>query len=138
MRLTKPTARRSGAAIVEAAIVVPVLLLLLYGVFCGTIMVLTVDEVETAAREGARWASVRGASYQFNTNQPAATAADIATYTKTQRVTIDDAKMTVNVSWDSSNRPGNYVTVEVIYAWDGLGPFPARTFVARSTQLISY
>src|SRR5436309_1693541 len=82
MRLTKPTARRSGAAIVEAAIVVPVLLLLLYGVFCGTIMVLTVDEVESAAREGARWASVRGASYQFNTNQPAATAADIATYTK--------------------------------------------------------
>ena len=138
MRLTKPTTRRSGAALVEAAIVIPVALFLLYVVFCGTIMVLTVNEVDTAAREGARWASVRGASYAFNTKQPAATADDISTYTKTQRVTIDDQQMTVNVSWDATNRPGNYVQVEVVYNWSGLGPFPAQQFVARSKQLVTY
>jgi Flp pilus assembly protein TadG len=138
MRLVKPNTRRSGAALVEAAFVVPVILLLLYGVFCGAIMVITVDQVDTAAREGARWASVRGAMYQFDSHQPAATADDVNTYTKAQGVTLDTTQMTVNTTWNTSNRPGNYVTVEVIYNWPGLGPFPAQQFVGRSSQLVSY
>jgi len=138
MRLAKPNTRRSGAALVEAAFVLPVILLLLYGVLCGAYMVITVDQVDTAAREGARWASVRGNMYSFENKQPAATAGDISTYTKTQVATLDTSKMTVNTSWDTNNRPGNYVTVQVIYNWPGLGPFPAQQFVAQSTQLISY
>ena len=138
MRVTKPSARRSGAALVEAAFVLPVLLFLLYVLFCGAIMVLTVDQVDAAAREGARWASVRGTSYQFNTNQPPATAADVDAYVKTQGVTLDTSKTTVNTTWDLSNRPGNYVTVEVRYQWEGLGPFPAKEFVARTSQLVTY
>ena len=138
MRLTKSTARRSGAALVEAAIVIPVILSLLYGIICGALMVLTVDEVETATREAARYASVRGSSYAFNSGQPAATAADIAQYAKAQGVTLDVSQITCNVSWDKSNRPGNYVTVEVRYQWSGLGPFGAQEFVGRSTMLVSY
>jgi Flp pilus assembly protein TadG len=138
MRVIKPIRRRSGAALVEAAFVVPVLLLLLYGVFCGAIMVITVDQVDTAAREGARWASVRGASYAFDSKQPPATAADVGTYVKDQGVTLDPNQMTVNTTWNANNRPGNYVTVEVVYNWPGLGPFGAQQFVARSTQLVSW
>jgi Flp pilus assembly protein TadG len=138
MRLRKPTARRSGAALVEAAFVVPVLLLMLYGVFCGAIMVITVDQVDTAAREGARWASVRGNMYAFDTKQPAATPAAVSAFVKTQGVTLDPNRMTVNTTWNTNNRPGNFVTVEVIYNWPGLGPFKAKQFVARSTQLVSY
>jgi Flp pilus assembly protein TadG len=138
MRVTKPSARRSGAALVEAAFVLPVLLLLLYGLFCGAIMVLTVDQVDAAAREGARWASVRGTSYQFNTGNPAATAADVDTYVKTQGVTLDTSLMTNTTTWNAANRPGNYVTVEVKYNWPGLGPFAAREFTARSSQLVTY
>ena len=138
MRLLKPSARRSGAALVEAAFVIPVILLLLYGIFCGAIMALTVDQVDAAAREGARWASVRGSSYQFNTKQPAATAADVDAYVKTQGVTLDTSLMTNTTTWNATNRPGNYVTVEVKYQWPGLGPFPAREFVARSSQLVTY
>jgi Flp pilus assembly protein TadG len=138
MRLRKPTARRSGAALVEAAFVVPVILFLLYVVFCGAIMVITVDQVDTAAREGARWASVRGNMYSFDTKQPAATPADVSAVVKAQGVTLDPNRMTVNTTWSTSNRPGNYVTVEVVYNWPGLGPFKAQQFVARSTQLVSY
>ena len=138
MRVTKPSARRSGAALVEAAFVVPVLLLLLYALFCGAIMVITVDEVDAAAREGARWASVRGSSYAFNTKQPPATPIDIDAHVKTTGVTLESSRLTTNTSWDLANRPGNYVTVEVRYQWPGLGPFPAREFVARSSQLVTY
>jgi Flp pilus assembly protein TadG len=138
MRVIKPTDRRSGAALVEAALVVPVILLLLYGVFCGAIMVITVDQVDTAAREGARWASVRGAMYAFDSKQPAATAADVNAYVQAQGVTLEQSQMTVNTTWQGSNRPGNYVTVEVVYNWPGMGPFGAQQMVARSTQLVSY
>jgi Flp pilus assembly protein TadG len=139
MRLTQPAARRrSGAALVEAAFVLPVLLLLLYGIFCGTIMVLVVDEVDQSAREGARWASVRGWEYNFYTGGTAATADSIKDYVKTTPVNLDPSLMTVTSTWQASNRAGQYVTVEVSYAWPGLGPFGAKTIVARSTQQISY
>ena len=139
MRLTRPAARRrSGAALVEAAFVLPVLIFLLYVIFCGTLMVLAVDEVDQSAREGARWASVRGWSYEFNTKKPAATPDDIVAHTKAQPVTLSPALMTVTPTWQSSNRVGQYVTVEVKYAWPGMGPFAAREFVARSSQQISY
>ena len=138
MRVTKPSARRSGAALVEAAFVLPVLLLLLYSLFCGAIMVITVDEVDAAAREGARWASVRGSSYYFNTAQPPATAADVDTHVKSQPVTLETSRITTNVSWQANNRPGNYVTVEVRYQWPGLGPFSAQEFVSRSSQIVTY
>ena len=122
----------------EAAFVLPVLLFLLYVLFCGAIMVITVDQVDAAAREGARWASVRGTSYQFNTKKPAATAADVDAYVKTQGVTLDTSLMTNTTTWSAANRPGNYVNVEVMYNWPGLGPFSARTFTARSSQLVTY
>lgn len=138
MRLKKSGARRSGAALVEAAIVIPVILILLYGLICGALMVLAVDEVETATREAARYASVRGSSYAFNSGTSAATPESIAQYAKDHGVTLDRSKMTCNVTWDKTNRPGNYVTVEVRYQWPGLGPFPAREMVSRSTMLITY
>jgi Flp pilus assembly protein TadG len=139
MRLNQVAAsRRSGAAVVEGAIVIPVLIFLLYVIFCGALMVLTVDEVDASAREGARWASVRGWSYNFYTNQPAATSDDIINYTKAQPVSLDPSLMTVTPSWQASNRAGQYVTVDVSYDWPGLGPFPAQTFYSRSSQRISY
>jgi Flp pilus assembly protein TadG len=138
MRVKPHAARRSGAALVEAAFVVPVILLLLYGIFCGAIMVITVDQVDTAAREAARFASTRGASYAFNTGNPAATSTDISNFAQSQGVTLDSSAMNVSVSWDTSNRPGNYVTVQVVYNWPGLGPFGAQTFTATSTQLVTY
>jgi Flp pilus assembly protein TadG len=138
MKLQKTPSRRSGAAVVEAAFIVPVLLLLIIGTLSGALMVISADEVATASREGARWASVRGASYQFNTKQPAATADDVRDFVKQQGVTLDPSQMTVTTTWDTSNKMGNYVTVEVRYQWTGLWPFGAREFVCRSTQLVTY
>jgi Flp pilus assembly protein TadG len=139
MRLSRPTARRrTGSALVEAAFVLPVLIFLLYVIFCGTLMVLVVDEVDQSAREGARWASVRGWSYNFYTGKPAATPDDIRDYVKAQPVTLDPSLMTVTPTWQASNRAGQYITVQVVYDWPGLGPFEARQFTAQSSQQISY
>jgi Flp pilus assembly protein TadG len=138
MRVRKANDRRSGAAAVEAAIVVPVLLLLLYGVISGALYVFAVDEVVTASREGARFASVRGADYEFYTRKPAATADDIRNVVLDQGVLLDRSRITCNVSWSGSNRPGSYVTVEVRYQWQAMGPFGDREIVSRTSMLISY
>jgi len=138
MRLSRKSTRRSGAALVEAAIVIPVLLLLLYGIVSGALMVFTADEVSAASREGARYASVRGYQYAFYTGRPAATADEIKTEALSKGVLLDKSKATVTVTWDVSNREGNYVTVEVKYQWKGIGFFKDKEFVSRSTQLMSY
>ncbi len=57
MRLRTP--RRRGAAVVEAAFVLPIALLLLLGVFEYCRFVFLVQVAENAAREGARYASAR-------------------------------------------------------------------------------
>jgi Flp pilus assembly protein TadG len=138
MKLRSSNCRRSGAAVVEAAIIVPIMLLLIIGTVSGALMAIAADEVASASREGARWASVRGSSYAFNTGQPAATEEDIRDFVLQQGVTLQPSQVTVTATWDTSNRPGNYVTVEVRYQWTGLWPFGSREFVCRSTQLVTY
>ena len=138
MRIRRLETRRPGAAIVEAAVVLPVLLLILFGIISGAIMVYTADEVANVSREGARYASVHGTAYSMATKQPAATADDVKAYVMAQGVMLEPSRMTVNVSWQATNRPGQYVTVEVIYDWPGIGPFGAQTFTDRSTMLMSY
>ena len=139
MRLQRiSNARRGGAAVVEAAIVIPVLLLLLYGIFSGALLVFAADEVSAASREGARYASVRGHDYQWYTGKPAATADEIKTAAMNHNVLLDKSKATVTVTWDSSNRTGHYVTVEVKYQWKSIGIFKDREFVSRSTMMITY
>jgi Flp pilus assembly protein TadG len=138
MRLQTTGSRRSGAAIVEAAIVLPILLFLLYGITSGALMVFTADEVANSSREGARYASVRGSDYHFYTGKPEATAEEIIEHTKKQSVLLDKSRITCTVTWQSNNRPGGFVTVEVRYQWKSLGPFGDREFVSRSTMLVSY
>jgi Flp pilus assembly protein TadG len=133
-----PNARRSGAAVVEAAIILPVILLLLIGIMSGAIMIYTADEVSNVSREGARWASVRGTDYAFYMKKPAATADDVKAYVLQQPVMLDPSRMTVTVTWQGTNRPGQYVTVEVSYDFPGLGIFGAQTFHSKSTTLMTY
>jgi len=138
MTLRKPKACRSGAVVVEAALVLPVILLLLIAIMSGAIMVFMADEVSNVSREGARWASVRGADYAMTTHRPAATAADVKAYVLQQPVMLDRSRMTVNVTWQGSNRAGQFVTVEVYYDFPGIGIFGARTFHSKSTTLMTY
>lgn len=138
MSQRKPNARRSGSAVVEAAIVLPVVFLLLLGIMSGAIMIYTADEVSNVSREGARWASVRGTDYALTMKKPAATADEVKAYVLQQPVMLDPSRMTVNVSWQGSNRPGQFVTVEVSYDFPGLAIFGARTFHSKSTALMTY
>src|SRR5262249_15859062 len=64
---------RRGVSHVERAIIYPLTLLLLPGILIGGLGIFRYQQVASLAREGARYASVRGAKYAQSV--PGATAA---------------------------------------------------------------
>ena len=135
---------------VEAAVVYPLLFLLLFGLIVGGICVFRYQQVVLLSREAARYACVRGSdsSQQTNPGQPSPTAAQI-----TQQVVLpmsagmEPDKVTVQIQWispatnrvvdwdssprspssldDQGNPVTNHVRVTVTYVWDAGILFPA-------------
>ena len=78
--------KRRGATLVEAAIVYSVLFQLLIGMIVGGLGVFRYQQVASLAREGARYASVRGTQYATNTGiPPTLPATDPSARTRTRR-----------------------------------------------------
>ena len=143
--------RRRGATVIEMAVVFPVLILLLFGLVVGGMGIYRYQQVAHLAREGARYASVRGTDYQREVSgATAATAQSVYDNAiKPQAVALDLAKLTYQVTWNSTNSPstttnfelpvGNTVSVTVTYQWFPewflIGPI---TFSSTSTLPMSY
>ena len=138
--ILRQTPKRRAALAVETAIVLPVMLFLLLMLIIGGIGVFRYQQVACLAREGARWASVRGSSWQIDTDGTATTQNDIlqngvlplAVGMDTSKVTIQvdliDGQTGTATAWDSSRRSPvsltnknegvtNRVRVTVNYEW---------------------
>lgn len=127
----------AGQALVEFALIFPVLSAMIFGVFEFAIAFYTYHYVSYAAREGTRYAIVRGSlSCTDSATMPGcnATADQISTYVKGFGYPgINPASTTVNTTWLSPtaganptwsactvapcNAPGNLVQVQVNYAF---------------------
>jgi Flp pilus assembly protein TadG len=141
-----------GANMVESAIATAVVMMLLFGVFDFSLAFYTYHYVSDAAREGSRWAMVRGSkscAQTPNLSDCGATADEIAAYVKGLGYPgIDSADyMDVSVStgaatnstasngtsttvWSTTtandmtyNVPGDVVTVQVVYHFPMSLPF---------------
>jgi Flp pilus assembly protein TadG len=137
--------RRQGATLVEAAIVYPVFLLLTVGVIVVGLGMFRYNQMASLAREGARWASVRGSQYASDTGNATATSGSsgsIATYVKSLAAGLDTNSLTVTTSWSTSNdssTPGkNAVSVTVSYPWVPEAYFGGVTLTSTSVMTISY
>ncbi len=129
MRLSRR--RRSGATLVECAIVYPITFLLILGLIVGGMGMFRYQETASLAREAARWASVHGGQFAKDTGNPAATPADVYNNVIAPRaVALDLNKLTYAVAWNSDNNPyhsvvvngtltpvANTVSVTVTYQW---------------------
>ena len=146
-----------GSNLVETAISTSIVLALLFGVFDMSLCFYTYHYVSDAAREGARYAVVRGSTACANTpnldvceagDAGGATEADIASYVQGQGYPGIDAQknMTVKtytcpsangaVRWPAlpncpegiaSNAPGDLVKVQVTYNFPLSIPFWKQT-----------
>jgi Flp pilus assembly protein TadG len=140
-----------GAALVEFALSVTALFTFLFGVMVMATALYSYHFVSEAAREGARYAIVRGSgctTYSgFTSNCPISTAAPIQSYVRSLGFPgIDTNNLTVAAAWSAypsgtctpsaaCNNPGNQVQVTVSYQLPVKIPFvPARTLTMTSTS----
>jgi Flp pilus assembly protein TadG len=139
-----------GSAIMETAMSSIILLTFIFGGMEAGFAVYSYHFISEAAREGTRYAIVRGSSCvnptDFTTACPALQA-DIQSYVKNLGYPgIDPSNMTVTVGYAgyptgttctpsaSCNNPGNLVTVTVQYNFALNVPFiPAHTYAMSSS-----
>lgn len=96
----------SGQALVEMAIILPILLILLFGIIEYGRGFAAYLAVATASREGARIATVGGTDSEINS----------AVTQRTSAMRLDSAKLTISITPTSCSRTrGASVTVEVTY-----------------------
>lgn len=126
---------REGSVVVEFAIAVPIMLLLLFGVFDFGRMMWLSSSVKHAAAEGVRYAMVRGAE-----SSVPATSDQISTFVKGRATGVNANDLAVAVSWSPDNNPGSTITVQVDYQYEFLLsrmlPFGPVELSGASTKVV--
>ena len=97
-----------GVAAVEFAFAFPILILLLVGTLDIGRALWYTSTLDHAAREGARYASLRGAESLYP-----ASDAEIQSFVRDRAIAIDPSHLTVSVAWAPNRHSGGYVTVQV-------------------------
>jgi Flp pilus assembly protein TadG len=142
-----------GQTIVETAMSMIILLTFMFGVFEAGFAIYSYHFISEAAREGTRYAIVRGSSAGPACTVPgpptcSAQTADIQTYVEYLGFPgINPGNMTVTPSWSAyangsscpatppCNSPGNLVTIKVTYNFPLTVPFvPKQTYAMSSTS----
>jgi len=116
--------RQRGASMVELALVATVFLMLIFGIMDFGRALFTYHGVADAAREGSRWAMVRGSTCPAAAcPSGAATSSDIQTYVRSRNGTLmTPSNITVTATWSGGGTcgaahpdPGCVVAVTVTY-----------------------
>ena len=137
-----------GSVTIETAVSFVLHFALLFGVMEASLGVYAFHFTAEAAREGTRFASVRGFSCTGSMSACPAQSSDIQTYVKGMTYPgIDPAAMTVTTTWSafpsgtvcspstSCNNPGDLVTVVVQYRFPFAVPLlPSNTWAVTSTS----
>ena len=149
MKRKSSFAGRPGALTVEFAMISPLLFLLLIGLVVGGLGVFRYQQVASLAREGSRYASVRGTEYAADTKLPVATQASVYKEVVLARaVGLDPNALSCTVTWDKYNSPqtvypdktvvGNIVSVTVTYQWIPEGMLGGMTLSSTSKLPMSH
>ncbi len=137
-----------GSNLVEMALVMIILLTVLFGLMQISLALYTYHYVSEAAREGTRYAMVRGSSCSAFTAACPASSDDVQSYIYSLGFPgINPSAMAVTTAWSAypaggaclpsagCNNPGNQVKVTVNYQYPLSIPFiPATTIGMSSTS----
>ena len=108
---------QAGQSLAELSIVLVLFLVLLFGIVDAGRLIFAYNAVSAGAREGVRWAVVRGATSPLGT----ATKDDIKAFVQNSTVgtTVD-----VDATWTPDSAPGSTVAVTVTSPFSPIAPFP--------------
>ncbi|MGB0035805.1 MAG: TadE family protein [Candidatus Acidiferrales bacterium] len=124
-----------GSHLVEFALSVTLLFTFIFGIMDFSRAMYAYHFVANAARDGTRYAMVRGATCKAWTTACPASASDVQTYLKNVPLGIDPTAITVTTSWTPDNNPGSVVQVQVQYKFKFiLRPLPTSTLTMTSSS----
>lgn len=116
--MTQRDKQRHGATVLECAFVFPVFFLLIVGTIIAGVGVFRYQEIAALAREAARYASVRGNTFERQTGTKAATEKEIYdNVILPKSYALDQSKLQYKVTWDPDKQQGSTVKVELSYRW---------------------
>jgi Flp pilus assembly protein TadG len=129
--------KRRGISAVEGAVVYPVTMMLIMGTIVAGLGVFRYQQLQSLAREGARYASVHGPAYVASQagNTEASTSTVLA-YVQGLAVGLNGLNCT-EVTYSSTTIPCT-VTVTLTYTWKPEGYFKSQAWTASSTVLVTY
>ena len=128
--------RQRGSAVVELAILAPLLFLVTIGAFELGRGMWVKHTLSHVASEAARYAAVRSV-----TSDDPATESKVATRVKSQAVGINPDDLVVQTAWTPGNTVGGTVQVRVSYDFrpvTPLIPFKSLQLASASTTTIAY
>jgi Flp pilus assembly protein TadG len=151
VRLRKRSHRERGASLPETAIIMSALLLVLCGIIDFGRAMYTYAFVAQIAREGARWAMVRGSQCTVLNDCPNVSSAQVQTYVQSlSEGPTAASQISATATWPPSEcvpgstgeAPGCVVQVVVTYPFKFMViPFllntPAITFSSTSQMVVS-
>jgi hypothetical protein len=118
----------------ECGVVYALTLLLIMGTIIEGLGVFRYQQLASLAREGARWASVHGPTYQLEKNKPAPTSQDVYNNViAPMMVGFDATKFTCTLAMTSST-----ASVTLTYVWTPEGFFSPITLTSTSIFPITY
>lgn len=133
--MTAARRRERGASLPETALVMVVLLTLLFGIIDFGRTMYTYAYVAQLARQGARWAIVRGSQCTL-LDHCNASSTDVQTYVRSLSYGATNSNnITVSATWpgsscppgQSGNAPGCLVSVSVQYPFQFMLPYLPKT-----------
>jgi Flp pilus assembly protein TadG len=129
--------RERGSAVVEFAAALTVLFMFLFAIMDLSRALYSYHFIADAAREGTRYAMVRGSQCTSYTTACPASATDIQTYLKNVPAGINPSSMTVTTTWTPNNQPGSVVQVQVQYSFQPIFPLiPKGALVMASSSKV--
>src|ERR1700728_758515 len=102
-----------GSALVEVALILPIVVLFVFGLVQFSTLTFNLNNVAYGATEGARYAVVHGSS-----SLAPCTAATVQSIVFASMPGVPGSVVTVTTTWNPNNSPGSVVTVSVsIKSW---------------------
>jgi Flp pilus assembly protein TadG len=128
--------RRSGAVMVETALVLPALFMFLAGTITVGMGIYYYEQVASLAREGARQASVHGSDYAAENNTTAWGTTEITNAVTALATGLNPADITVTASPSTVGDPGTTIDVTVSYSWTPLMYISGPITLSSTSELV--
>jgi Flp pilus assembly protein TadG len=111
----RTTSNRTGATVVECAIVAPVTFLMVLGIVICGLGIFRMHQIEHLSESAARWAALRGPRYQKRTGAKELTSQDILNnFILPKAVSLRKSAVTCDLQWSADK---STVTVDLRYQW---------------------